>query len=176
MRELTMRCKNVVYATSLFLIGTLSVAASGCTSGESAELANLRKKFVLESEPAGPLSIEKARKETGEVAIIGQIGLIDVDPFVEGKAAFAISEAPDPGHGHASPSEAGNCPFCRRKALKSPTASVEFQDEQGNPLNIDSRKLFDLKKNQIVVVKGKGNFDEKLNVFKVKPTGLFVRR
>jgi len=169
-------------ATSSCLIGMLLVAGSslvgisGCTSSESSEITTLRQKFVLSTEPEKPLSIEQARTEKGEVAIIGQVDLIDVDPFVEGKAAFAISEAPDPEHGHKSASEASNCPFCRRKALKAPTASVEFRDEQGNPLNIDSRKLFDLKKGQIVVVKGEGNFDEKLNIFTVKPTGLYVRR
>lgn len=158
------------------LIAIVTISTPGCTSAESAEVTALRKKYLLASEPANPLTIEQGRAEKGAVTIVGQIDLIDVDPFVDGKAAFAISEAPDPSHGHASVTEASNCPFCRRKALKAPTASVEFQDEQGNPVGIDSRELFDLKKGQVVVVQGIGNFDEKINVFKIKPTSLYVRR
>lgn len=171
-----MMYRNVTPIFSIFPVIILSLGLSGCGTSESTELRALRKRFVLDTEPAQPLSIEEARSQKGEVAIIGQIGLIDVDPFVDGKAIFAISEAPDPGHGHSSPTETSNCPFCRRKALKSPTASIEFQDTEGNPMNIDSRKLFDLKSGQIVVVTGTGTYDEKLNVFKVHPSGLFVRR
>lgn len=149
---------------------------SGCADAESAEMAALRQKYLLAQEPAKPLSIEEARGKSGEVEIVGQVALVDLEPFVEGKAAFAISEAPDPSHGHATPFESISCPFCRRKALKAPTASVEFKDNGGQVIPIDSRKLFNLQKGQIVVIRGTGNFDEKLNLFKVAPTGLYVRK
>ncbi len=158
------------------LLSLAVLMAGGCSSSESPELKVWRSKYLLSQEPSGAVTIEEARKGTGEVSIVGQVALIDVDPFVEGQAAFAISEAPDPNHGHKSVKEISYCPVCRRKALTAPTASIEFADDKGSPLNIDSRKLFNLKEGQIVVVKGEGKFDEKLNVFKVKPTGMYVRK
>ena len=84
-----------------------------------------------------------------------------------------ISELPEQGHG--AEHDADNCPFCKRKAAQAPKAMVRFSDEAGSTLAIDARKLFDLKTQDVVVVRGTATMAE-LNTLIIDATSLHVRR
>jgi hypothetical protein len=101
-------------------------------------------------------------------------------PFAEGKAVFfladpeAVAEMEEHEHKHAPGEE---CAFCEAHAAESAhlIAVVQFADENGKPLNIDARDLFDLKEKETVVVKGKAKIAPG-GMLTVDATGLYVRR
>jgi hypothetical protein len=90
--------------------------------------------------------------EVADITIVGRIYAGQLEPWEDGKASFMLSELPEDGHGEGHDSD--NCPFCKRRLAKAPTAIVKFVDAQGQTLPIDSRKLFGLEKEQAVVVHG----------------------
>lgn len=108
-----------------------------------------------------------------EVWVVGRIFAGDFEPWENGQASFLISELPEEGHG--AEHDADNCPFCKRKAAKAPKAMVRFRDEAGRTLAIDARKLFDLKTQDVVVVRGTATVAE-LNTLIIDATSLHVRR
>jgi hypothetical protein len=91
-------------------------------------------------------------KEASDITVVGRVHAGQLEPWEDGKASFMLSELPDDGHGEGHDSD--NCPFCKRRLAKAPTAVVKFVDAQGQTLSIDSRKLFGLEKDQTVVVHG----------------------
>jgi hypothetical protein len=101
-------------------------------------------------------------------------------PFAKGKAVFfladpeAVAEMEEHEHKHAPGEE---CAFCAAHAAESAhlIAVVQFADENGKPLNIDVRDLFDLKVKETVVVKGKAKVAPG-GMLTVDATGLYVRR
>ena len=90
--------------------------------------------------------------EASDVTLVGRIYAGELEPWEDGKASFMLSELPEDGHGEGHDSD--NCPFCKRRLAKAPTAIVRFVDAQGETLPIDARKLFGLEKGQTVVVRG----------------------
>lgn len=108
-----------------------------------------------------------------EVWVVGRIFAGDFEPWENGQASFLISELPAQGHG--AEHDADNCPFCKRKAAQAPKAMVRFSDEAGSTLAIDARKLFDLKTQDVVVVRGTATVAE-LNTLIIDATSLHVRR
>ena len=108
-----------------------------------------------------------------EVWVVGRIFAGDFEPWENGQASFLISELPEQGHG--AEHDADNCPFCKRKAAQAPKAMVRFSDEAGSTLAIDARKLFDLKTQDVVVVRGTATMAE-LNTLIIDATSLHVRR
>ncbi len=108
-----------------------------------------------------------------EVWVVGRIFAGDFEPWENGQASFLISELPEQGHG--AEHDADNCPFCKRKAAQAPKAMVRFSDDAGRTLAIDARKLFDLKTQDVVVVRGTATVAE-LNTLIIDATSLHVRR
>ncbi len=134
----------------------------GCT-GESLDPAtmSLRDKFMLTTQPAEPLSLTAVAEqltasptpaEPQEVIAIGRIYAGELEPWEAGKASFVLSELPAEGHGEGH--DADNCPFCKRRAERAPTAVVRFLDDQHQTLAVDARKLLGVEKGQTVVVQG----------------------
>ena len=165
---------------SALLVGCAStILLSGCGglfgAGNSAAQA-ARGKFLLPSAPAGAITFAAARKQiAGETPIIltGRIGVPDQQPWVEGKAMFVIRDASGENHGGADHDPA-NCPFCKRRAAQPESmAVIEFLDEQGKPLAIGARELFELTENQLVTVQGRARLDPSETLV-LSADGIFV--
>lgn len=107
-----------------------------------------------------------------EFVLLGRINAGDAPPWERGKAAFLLTDATgshgDPDH---NPFE---CPFCSRN-IQDFTARVEFRDESGELVPVDSRELFDVSEDQVVLVRGTGSIDAS-DMLIVRATGIFVRR
>ena len=101
-------------------------------------------------------------------------------PFSERQAIFfladpeAVAEYEEHEHKHAPGEE---CAFCSANAAEAAhmVAIVQFNDNQGKPLAVDVRDLFDLKEKETVVVRGKAKIAPG-GVLIVDATGLYVRR
>jgi hypothetical protein len=107
------------------------------------------------------------------VVVVGRIFAGDMEPWDTGKASFLIAELPDDGHGEGH--DADNCPFCKRKAVKAPTAIVRFVDAAGQVIPIDARKLFGVDKKDVVVIRGQAVAGE-LRAMVVTATDMHIRR
>ena len=125
---------------------------------------------------AGETVAEPAPDSTPPVAesvvIVGRIFAGDMEPWDTGKASFLIAELPDEGHGEGH--DADNCPFCKRKAAKAPTAIVQFVDSAGQVIPIDARKLFGVDKKDVVVIRGQATAGE-LRAMVVTATDMHIR-
>jgi len=108
-----------------------------------------------------------------QVSVIGRIFAGELEPWDPGQAAFLIAELPDEGHGEGH--DADNCPFCKRKAARAPTAMVQFVDDSGAVIPIDARKLLGVEKKDVVVVVGEAVPGD-LNSMVIRATGLHRRR
>jgi hypothetical protein len=105
--------------------------------------------------------------------LVGTIGAGDDDPFEKNQAAFFLSELPD--HDHAG-HDAANCPFCKHRAAETPRVIVQFVDDAGQVLPIDSRQLLGVEKGQVVVVRGQGQLNDTLDLLVVTASGIHIRR
>jgi hypothetical protein len=128
------------------------------------------------------------RPESMDVAIVGVLGgvpnpmdqTVAEFPFAKGQAMFfladpeAVAELEEHGHQHAPGEE---CVFCEAHAADAQEliAAVNFEDENGKPIKIDSRELFELKEHEVVVVRGTARLDSS-GILTVDATGLYVRR
>ncbi|QDU96797.1 hypothetical protein [Lignipirellula cremea] len=156
----------------------LVVAAWGCTpeATEDPRVSAERKKFLLQQEPSGALTLTDAAQTVPiqpEVTLVGQITAGELDPFQENQASFVISEAPEGGHG--GPDHADDCAFCRRRQAKAPKAAIRLVDVDGKVLPIDARKLLQVEKGDVVVVTGNAQYDATLNQLNIEATGVYVR-
>jgi len=104
--------------------------------------------------------------------VVGRIFAGAMEPWDPGKASFLLAELPDEGHGEGH--DADNCPFCKRKAAKAPTAIVQFVDSAGNVITTDARKLLGVGKKDVVVVRGKVSAGE-LNTLLITATEMHIR-
>jgi hypothetical protein len=101
-------------------------------------------------------------------------------PFDPDAAVFflvdpeAVAAAEEHGHQHAPGEE---CAFCLANAADASTliAAVRFLDEDGEPLPVDVRTLFDLKEKETVVIRGTATAKTG-SILTVDATGLYVRR
>lgn len=123
-----------------------------------------------------------------DVVLVGSVGGVPNPsdqstpdfPFAKGKAIFFLvdpevaAEAEEHAHTHA---EGEECAFCAAHAADSAhaIAVVQFADENGKPLPVDARDLFELKEKETVVVKGKAKATAN-GMITVDATGLYVRR
>jgi hypothetical protein len=155
-----------------------------CSANEAMTAAVARQRFVLPEEPANATSIadakaslEKAPEVARPVLLVGQVGAREHDPFLEGKASFIMIDIVDDGHAKKPGHDADNCPFCKKRRAKLPLAAVEFVDESGTVVPIDSRQLFGLQKGREVVVRGTATYNTKLPVpvLQVTADGIHVR-
>jgi len=138
-----------------------------------------KSKYMLTTEPAGAQEVIAAKKESQadqEIKIVGRIGG-SVDPWVKDRAAFTIV---DSSLQACSDIDGDTCKMpwdycCATDQLPEATALVQFVDEQGAILPEDSRKLFDVKELNTVVVKGVAKKDDAGNLT-VLASGMFVRK
>lgn len=101
-------------------------------------------------------------------------------PFASRFAIFfladpqAVAEHAEEGHVHAPGEE---CAFCAAHAEENSElfAMVRLVDDNGKPLPIDVRELFDVKENDTVVVKGTAQVVEG-GMLVVKASGVYVRK
>jgi hypothetical protein len=126
--------------------------------------------------------------EAKEVAMVGQVGGLANPweetqpefPFATNYAIFfladpqAVAEHAEEGHVHAPGEE---CAFCAAHADENSElfAMVRLVDENGKPIPVDARQLFDVKENDTVVVKGTAQVLEG-GMLVVKATGVYVRK
>jgi len=182
---------------SILAAGLLTVVVTiGCQSEQvDARTAELRQQFLVATEPSGALTLTELATQLGvvkpdeeaavdqtnpaspatsaeSVVVVGRIFAGDMEPWDTGKASFLIAELPDQGHGEGH--DADNCPFCKRKAAKAPTAIVQFVDATGQVIPIDARKLFGVDKKEVVVIRGKAVPGD-LNAMVVTATDMHVR-
>jgi len=169
------------WGLSLGLLLLAGVIGCGAWTGEDAALRANRDKFVRATEPEGAASFSDVRQtiaEKPQVVLVGRITAGDQEAFVDGQAAFFITDAygDDASHGGDAGHDPANCPFCKRRASKPESkAIVQFLDEQGKVVPVDARQLFDLEPNQVVVIEGDATIDS-LNVMFVSAKGIHVRR
>ncbi len=110
--------------------------------------AELRKQFLLESEPSDPLTIESAIEAAAtqpQVTLVGRINAGSSTPFGDGVATLVLSESPEPGHNH----EPGDCPFCKRRMENAKSCIVRFLDSKGEVLSYGPEKLLGVAKDQM---------------------------
>lgn len=173
----------------------VAVAFAGCeTNPVDPESLALREKFLISEEPASPVTLtelaaglgirpggdtESAGEATDtsdgidQVSVVGRIFAGELEPWDPGKAAFLIAELPDEGHGEGH--DADNCPFCKRKAARAPTAMVQFLDDAGAVIPIDARKLLGVENKDVVVIVGEAIVGD-LNSVVIHAKGLHIRR
>lgn len=152
-----MRRRNLTTAALLLL-----ALICGCQrSVEDISIDSYRDQFLVAAETADPISLSEAAERVASAAetpqpqsvvVIGRIYAGELEPWDPGKASFILSELPAEGHGAGH--DADNCPFCKRRAAKAPTAVVQFVDDSQETIGIDARKLFGVEKGQTVVVHG----------------------
>jgi len=117
---------------------------------------------------------ESATDSTSQsVVVVGRIFAGEMEPWDPGKASFLLAELPDEGHGEGH--DADNCPFCKRKAARAPTAIVQLVDDSGQVLAVDARKLLGVQSKDVVVVRGSVTPGE-LNSLVITARDLHVRR
>lgn len=160
---------------ALVMLVLVLLGFAGCesTPQPSAELLHQRGRLLLAEAPEGAISLSEAAEQwpvEGEVAITGRVYAEDQDPWEPNQASFLLSVLPESGHD--DPEHADNCPYCKRRAAKAPKAVVQFADAEGNPLPYGAQSLFDLKRNDVVTVRGTiESFD--MNLFVIRATGLY---
>lgn len=106
------------------------------------------------AQTADPQAVDPqaAQSAGSEIVVIGRVYSGDLDPFETGRASFLLTELPEQGHGDDH--DPDNCPFCKRRAARLPSAIVQILDESGQPLAIDARQLLGLKAKDVIVVRG----------------------
>ena len=135
-------------------------------------------KYVLAAQPDGAKEVIQVRedaKDGDNVVIEGRIGG-DVDPWIEGRAAFTIVDGSLKACSDI-PGDACETPWdycCETDKLPTGTALVKVVDENGTLIDTDARKLLPVKELSTVVVQGKAQRDEAGNLT-VLATGIFVK-
>jgi len=111
------------------------------------------------------------------LVLVAKVGVSQHETWDTGRAAFLVRDesiADDAGeHAHAHDED---CPFCqaKKKSELESMALIQFTDASGQVLSIDARKLFKLRGNETVVVRGSGTMDAMGNLI-VSAEGLHLR-
>jgi len=173
-------------STAILSASVITVAIMGCGSSSSdsptAEMTPVSfdaAKYVLADEPDGAVGVIEARgsaKDGDAIVVVGRIGGA-TNPWIEGRSAFTLLDASKAVVANGTNSKKdeiclGDCCAIERAAS---TALVTVVDNNGKVLPVDSRKLFTIAQNDMVVVSGKAKVDESGN-FVVVATGVYVRR
>ncbi|MDA7980350.1 MAG: hypothetical protein MPJ50_16445 [Pirellulales bacterium] len=144
----------------------------GCSS-EDPQIAELRQQLSIEAEPSGATTIAVAKEGVGsnpDVSVVAQILSDESEAFVAGQAAFFIEEV-----GTESHCENPDCPFCKEKNAGGPAAAVQFVGETGEPLAFDARELLQVRSGDTVVIEGKGEVVQGMNLLQITAETIFVR-
>ncbi len=174
-------CRQLRFVHLQAAAGILQLAVLASIVGcgiEDPRIGKWRSAFLLENAPSGATSIADAKAHLAEsptVVFEGRVGPGPDNVFTPGKATFLVTELLSDEHTHASGHDAGNCPFCKRRAAKAPLAAVRFVDRSGAVLAMDARDLFGLKMGDSVVISGKGKILDELELFEVTANGILLR-
>jgi hypothetical protein len=166
----------LVIALVGFQVGICSLAVAA-----SIDVEKTRTTLLLEKEPAGALTPTAAKAAIAqgpkEIVIAGRIAANGMDPFVKGKASFAMLQLPD-DHGSQPGHNPDDCPFCKKKLAKAPMVAVQFIGADNNELPIDARELFAVENNAVVVIRGTASFNPKLAlpIIQLKANGIYIRK
>jgi len=190
--------KNSWISSLFWLLGL--IALCGCQPSVATSVTREKRvlterdRLILGQEPSGVVGILELREsmttsESGDsevvsepVVLVGRIGgkatkadrLQSDFPWDKGKAAFIMSDPTasiELDHDHGD--EEHDCPFCNRKAADA-QALVQFVGDDGNPVPIDARDLFELEGEELVVIQGKAELVGTLLM--VTADGIYVRR
>ncbi len=171
--------------TTGLLLVFLFVGSQACVCSlavaATIDIEKTRTTLVLEKEPAGALTPTAAKaaiaKGPKEIVIAGRIAANGMDPFVKGKASFAMLQLPD-DHGSQPGHNPDDCPFCKKKLAKAPMVAVQFIGADKNELPIDARELFGVENNAVVVIRGTASFNPKLAlpIIQLKANGIYIRK
>ena len=160
-----------------FVVGCGTPAASNV---DIVPVASIDKSlYTLTEEPEGALGVIEARESAEDgapVTVVGRIGGV-VNPWVEGRAAFTmldasisvVAEGEDAEEGEIC---VGDCCATERVGC---TTLVKVVDQAGRLLSVDTRKLFEVNEEDMVVVKGIAKKDDSGN-FSLIANGIYVRR
>ena len=152
-------------AVSSLLLTAICCMTSGCGESVSAEVREFRRQYLSDQPIAGENSVSKIREQikSGEISaetpfvVRARINAGEMPPWGTGTASFVITDAT--GHDGDKEHNPHDCPFCSRNIQES-IAQVHFQDKNGQLLQTDSRELFALRENQLVIVQGTGRIDD----------------
>ncbi len=157
--------------------GLLLVIISGCGGQQDGELLAHRQRFLLGSRPEQAVSPAEARDalpDSQQVVLLGRVQFPEAAGDSAQRAMFVLTELSD--HDEQAGHDAANCPFCKRRAAKAVKAAVQFVDERGEALPFSVERLFGLSEGDVVVVRGRGEWSEPLNLLSVTADGMFVQR
>lgn len=165
-------------AALLLACGTMIGCGSADSKSTAVAPAPIDATYRLTEEPADAMGVKEARdaiKDEQEVTLVGRIGG-DVDPWVEGQAAFLIVDSElkpcneQDDDGCATPWD--YC--CDMDLLPERKAMIKVVDKAGKTIATDARKLLNVKESQTVVVHGHAKRDDAGNLT-VLADGVFVR-
>lgn len=162
----------------LAFVLAVSVCMFGGCSREESAIAVLRRELLLEREPSDMTSIAIAKEmvaENPDVSIIAQVSADEHNAFVRGKAVFSVIEILTGHAGQLDQNHVDNCPFCKRRVEEAPRAAVQFVGEMGDLLDVSASELVGIRPGDIVVVQGKGEIMNGIDMLKVTAKSIFVR-
>jgi hypothetical protein len=94
-------------------------------------------------------------------------------PWEQGEAAFVmVDPAAEGGEAEHVHKDGEECPFCAKKAIEA-QCIVQFADA-GSTIKADARELFDLKIDDIVIIRGDAALQG--GVLMIDADGIYVRR
>ncbi|QDU93797.1 hypothetical protein [Lignipirellula cremea] len=169
------------------LMMLLLASASGCSdpaakanSQAPRDLTAEKAKYLLNEEPDGAVGVIIARedaKDQDEIVLVARIGGRK-EPFIKDRAAFMVIDASMTVVADGAESEAGQICMddCCASLRADCTTLVKIVDNQGKPLAIDARQLLSAEENDMVVIKGKVERDEKEGAFTIAASGVYVRK
>jgi hypothetical protein len=154
-------------AADAFAVNNLNLAAHrsrlrlAAPPGDAAQVLDVQKRLLAaKTQPDAP--------KTRDVVVTGQIGGMPNVwpethpdfPWYRGQASFFLVDSKVAAQfaAHARRHGGGHeCAFCKGLAAKNvhAIAVVNFVDEEGQILRVDTRELLDLKENQTVTLRGK---------------------
>jgi len=171
----------------IVVASSVSAAVIGCGVGSSVEIPPRAEtastmecsKYTLSKEPDGAIGVIAAREAAnhGEpIVVVGRIGGV-ANPWIEGRAAFTLLDAsvdvvPEGTEGKPGAICTGDCCACERAASMT---LVKLVDENGQLIAVDARQLLGVAANDVVVIHGKANKDQRGNLV-VLADGVFIRR
>jgi hypothetical protein len=165
------------------VLGLLPLLA-GCQESDAkakVDVAKHRSRLILVEEPDGGQGVEDTRDampREGEFVVVGRVGGRP-EPWTKGQASFFVADASlilasDGKHDCDDPS----CAYCSKSealAQKKMLALVQFVDEDGQVVPVNAQELFDIKENDMVVVRGTAKI-AKDKWLVITANGLYVRR